>query len=85
MKSETLTDALRRKSDFFKRVEGGHNETELLLKNAAATIELQEQVLNKVRKYAEERERYGRAGRIVGSARIASDLLHILRGAPGGQ
>lgn|GEM_PF-4585018 len=34
--------------------------------------------LEGVRRYAEDREAYGRRGRTVGSARIASDLFRIL-------
>jgi len=35
-------------------------------------------VIDKVRRYAEDRAAYGRAGRTVGSARIASDLFAIV-------
>lgn len=41
-----LSDALRRKAEFFSRVEGGHNETYALLKQAANRIEEQEHLLS---------------------------------------
>ena len=40
--------------------------------------------LQAVREYAKEREAYGRRGRTVHSARIATDLISILDAADGG-
>lgn len=38
--------------------------------------------LDNIRKYADQRAAYGRAGRTVGSARIASDLFAMLSAPP---
>lgn len=78
MSERTLINALRRKAKVFEQVEDGASETYLLLHQAADALEQDRATLNKVRKYAEEREAYGKTNRTVGSARIASDLFQIV-------